>query len=169
MIEIKRIFPECWADTLLVELLLERGKPAHYYGISKVDKALKLSGEDGLPIYGLVDSDRFKNTPTFISEFVVLEDYSDQYGLILKQFPNSLKYIVVVCPGFERWIWERARETGVHPKEYGYSSIEDLKKSSKSTRIDHDANFKKFVNKIVRSENAAIRVLRSWLSQVFDQ
>ena len=109
MIQVKRIFPERNADTLLVEHLLQRGRPAHYKGNSKVAKALKDVKNNEILTYGMVDSDKFKNTPPYLKNFTITkEDKSVEQGLILKQLPNSNKHLIFICPKFEPWIWQRA-------------------------------------------------------------
>ena len=85
MIEVKRIYPECNADTLLVELILQRGRPAHYAGISKVSAALERSRNDIYTV-GLIDTDKFKRNPTYIDNFTEIVDdkLADQNILVQK-------------------------------------------------------------------------------------
>jgi len=169
MIEVKRIFPECNADTLLVELLLQRGKPAHYKGNSKVAKALERLENDTILIFGIVDSDKFKNTPPYLANFTITkEDRSGDMGLILKQMPGSQKHLIFVCPKFEPWIWDRAAESGINPSEHGFPSLDELYKVSKRNEIREEVNFKRFVNAVVMSDNPAIQTLRNWLVQVMN-
>ena len=84
-------------------------------------------------------------------------------GLILKQLAESQKYLIVVCPAFEKWIWQRALESNISTKEFGYKTWDDLLNASKNNQVRADANFKKFVNAVVRSDNVAVQTLRSWL------
>lgn len=164
MIDIKRIFPECNADTLLIELLFQRGKPGHFHGISKVAEALKRIDNDTLFTFGLVDSDKFKNTPTYIDEFTIIkEDRSEDCGLILRQRPNTNKHLVFVCPKFEPWIWKQATVCGIDPKIYGFENLFSFYKVSKNN-LDHvDPLFKRFVNAVVMKNPPAIAVLKNWL------
>jgi hypothetical protein len=166
MIELKRIYPECYADTLLVELLLERGKPGHCKGISKVAKALERIKDNAL-LFGIVDSDRFKNHPPYFKNFTITkEDKQADEGLILKQIPDSKKYLIFVCPEFEPWIWKRAKESGINPSDYTFDSLDNLYQASKRMSVSEDVNLKGFVNSVVRSDNAAIATLRNWLKVV---
>lgn len=169
MIEVKRIFPECNSDTLLVELIFQRGKPAHYKGNSKVAEALKKHNNDNLVVVGVVDSDKFKNTPPYLKEFTeMVFDYSSNFGLILKKKPDSNKYIVFVCPAFEKWIWDRAIEIGINPAEFGFRSINDLLVISKRNEIREIPDFKRFVNEVVSSGSQAVETLKQWLLKVND-
>ncbi len=170
MIEVKRIFPECNADTLLVELILQKGKPAHYKGNSKVAKALENITNETLLVIGIVDSDKFENTPPYLENFSqTVEDCSEIENLILKKIPNTKKHLIFVCPKFEPWIWKRAMESSINPVDFGFETLSDLFKSSKSNELREDANFKKFVNAVVRSDNPAILKLKGWLENVFEQ
>ena len=168
MIEVKRIFPECNADTLLVELLLQRGAPAHYKGISKVAKALQAVENNEILTYGIVDSDKFKNNPPYFEQFKLIEDKSVDQGLILKQLPNSNKHLIFICPEFEPWIWQRAADCGINPNDsnFGFVSLDVLNKVSKKNEIHEQKEFKKFVNAVVQKNPPAIVTLRNWLSKV---
>lgn len=167
MIDVKRIFPECNADTLLIELLLERGKPAHYKGISKVAEAIKRIQNNNLPVVGIIDNDKFNYSP-YIKEFIEKENKIETDGLLLKQLPGTQKFLIFISPAFERWIWKQAEESNIRPIRFGYNTITDLCGASKSNEIREDANFKKFVNKVVRSNCRSIQTLKEWLIQIID-
>jgi len=167
MIQVKRIFPECNADTLLVELILERGSPAHYKGITKVAEALERISNNSTFVIGIVDSDKFKKTPSYLTKFTEeVENVSNELGLIFKKMDNTNKHLVYVCPEFETWIWNRAIKSSINAADFGFNSLDDFYKVSKGNEIRENVNFKKFINAIVRSDDAAIEKLKSWLSQV---
>lgn len=167
MIEVKRIFPECNADTLLVELILKRGRSAHYKGTTNVSQALKKYNNNSHSIIGLIDKDKFKNIPPYFSEFTEqVENLENDFGLILKKRPLENKYVIFICPAFEAWIWARATESNINQEEFGFNSIDDLKRVSKRNELREDPNFKKFINKVVQSDNVAISKLREWLELI---
>jgi hypothetical protein len=170
MIELKRIFPECSSDTLLVELVLQRGKPMHLHGISSVAKHLVEYTEGDHFITGLVDTDKFKrdkDNPN-IQKFseVVLDKVKDE-GLLILRYPTSNKYLIRIHPEFESWFWKTASECGISSNEYGFHSFDSFFMTSKRNNASEDKNFKKFVNAVVLKNPAPIQTLRAWLSKVF--
>lgn len=167
MIEVKRIFPECNADTLLIELILQRGKPAHYKGNSKVAKALEKIANTQGAVIGIVDSDKFKRNPPYLSKFdLTVVDKIESEGLLLKQISGKEQYLIFVCPRFENWIWKCAIECGVDPSQYNFFNILDLESSSKRNQLREDKELKRFVNAIVLKNPEPIQTFRSWLHKV---
>ncbi len=169
MIEVKRIIPECNADTLLVELIMQRGKPGHRNGKTEVLKALEEFDDDTRFIIGLIDSDKFKRTYNYCDEFTITrEDKVTDQGLLIKQHSNSNKYLIFVCPAFEKWILQLAEENGINPSDYGYDSFESLCNASKRNEIREDKDFKKFVNAVIQKNPPAIATLKRWFEKVFE-
>ncbi len=166
MIEVKRIFPECNADTLLVELILQRGRSAHYKGTTNVSQALKKYNNNSHNIIGIVDKDKLKNIPPYFNQFTELYNHEPDFGLILKKMPEEKKFVIFICPAFEAWIWARAMESQINPNEFGFNSIDELRATSKKNEIREDAKFKRFINTVVQSDNLAISKLREWLELV---
>ena len=147
MIEVKRVFPECWADTMLVELILQRGRPAHYHGINNVGIALhKYKGGDF--VIGLVDTDKFKRKDPKIELFTFeVENRLHDHQLIIKQIPETNKYIIRIHPEFESWIWNLAIQCDIDPKdaEYGFDTIGKLADASKAEDAFDNKKLKKFI------------------------
>jgi hypothetical protein len=170
MIELKRIIPECNADSMLAELILQRGKPRHCKGISKVLRDLEKDYATNFVI-GIIDTDKFKreNLYPYLQKFKVIEDKMKPEGLLILNIPETNKYIVRLNPGFERWIWRLSTECNLNPadSEYGFNSIEDLKSAAKQNELVENENLKKFVNKIVSLNPPPIQTLRKWLEKVF--
>ncbi len=169
MIELKRIFPECCADTILVEKILQRGMPAHYKGINKVGSALD-SYEGGDFIIGLVDTDKFKRPDPKIEQFTELvEDKLHDQQLLIKRLPETNKYVIRIHPEFEPWIWNLAFQCDIDPKDeqYGFETIEKLNDATKTEEAFENIKLKKFINAIVQKNPPAIQTLRLWLSKVF--
>jgi hypothetical protein len=168
MIEVKKIYPECNADTLLVELILQRGKPAHYAGISKVAAALEKSRDD-IFVIGLVDTDKFKNNPPLIDKFTeIVDDRIENENIIVLKIPNTNKHIIRINPAFEKWAWNTAQDCGIMPATYGFDTIDKLIAIAKPYGVFEDSNFKKFVNAIIQANPPQVQTLRNWLSKVFE-
>ena len=168
MIELKRIFPECNADTMLAELILQRGKPAHYKGITKVCNAL-INFDGGEFAIGIIDTDKFKRDDGPINKFSEeIENKINTEGLVIRKIPLSNKHVIRLHPGFEKWIWGLSEQCDITPSDYGFNTIEDLMRASKQNQAGEHKNLKKFVNDIVASNPLAIQTLRTWLQKVFD-
>jgi hypothetical protein len=134
MIEVKRIFAECCADTLFVELLLQRGKSTHCGGITEVAKALENFRTNEVVI-GFIDTDKFKRDPPFIRKFT--EDLGGNFedeNIAVKRIPNTQKYIVRLHPEFEDWIWALCEKFNIDTSKYGYQTIEHLTNDTKNGR-----------------------------------
>lgn len=164
MIDIKRIFPECNADTLLIELVMRKGRPPHYKGCTNVAKALNHLGNKNRFATGLIDKDKFKNTPTYFGSFVVKEDKEKTEGLILKHLPDTQLHIILICKEFEPWLLARAAECGVDPKKYGFESIKKLEKASKPESSPDRVQFKDFLSEVIGKNPPSIQTLRKWLT-----
>lgn len=166
MISNKNVLPECHADSLLVQLITQRGFPRHLKGKDNVDIELgKLKDIDDIVI-GMVDSDKFtsdikyKNIELF-SEVVV--DSIHLNGLLLRKIPNNNKYIIFIHPEFEPWILNQAAEAGIEINNYGYNSLGDIIRAAKDHECSENRNFKKFVNAVVLSNPNGIQLLRKWI------
>lgn len=171
MIEVKRIFPECDSDTLLVELILQRGKPGHRKGISKTVKPLVDYPTNDFVI-GFVDTDRFKrdkDNPNLLKFSEVVEDKINSEGIIVYKIPDTNRYLIRIHPEFEKWIWKIANEIGINANDYGISSLEQLYELSKRYRTNQNPEFKSFVNAVVRKTPSPppIQTLYKWMIKVF--
>lgn len=163
MIDIKNILPECNADTMLVELILQRGKPPHYHGINNVGKEL-VTRNTGRVVIGVVDTDRFKRPDPNISRFTeVVEDKLATEGLLFLKLPATTKHLIRIDPDFEPWIWKLAQDNDL-AGTYGFNKLNDVIEAAKTLKVMENANFKKFVNSIVTANPTAIQTLRTWLS-----
>ncbi len=195
MIQVKRIFPECNADTLLVKLILQRGNPVHYEGIPNVATALKKFPNDTAFIIGLVDDDKFKTLPSFIKEFSEIPDNEylsahglqydgvphdlplfiqnhrqliSQQNLIILKHPGTQKYLIKLKPAFEKWIISVGESCGITLGESEYEgNFMRFKDEAKDDEVYNNKNVKKFINSIVIADPPAIQTLRFWFQKVF--
>ena len=148
---------------------MQQGKPGHRFGKTKVLKAIEKFDDENAFIIGLIDSDKFKRTYGYCNEFnIIREDKISEQGLLIKQHSNSNKYLIFVCPAFEKWILRLAEENGVNPGDYGYDSLKSLCDASKRNEIREDKDFKKFVNAVVMKNPPAIATLRIWFEKVVE-
>ncbi len=163
MIEVKNIFPECNADTLLVELIVQRGRPGHRNGITEVQNALKIDTNHF--IIGVIDTDKFKKEERYkyIQEFEIVENRLEAENLLILRKPDTNKYIIRIHPGLEKWIWDLAIKCSVIPSDYGFDSIESLMDATKQQKVSENKELKKFINKVVSLNPLPIQTLRNWL------
>ena len=164
MIGLKRIFPECDADTLLVQLIHQRGLPVHCKGIHKVANSLERFTNNTQFVIGLIDNDKMKNQPTFIRKFKVLEENAEQQLTIL-HLPETEKYIARLNPAFEKLILSAAEVCNIQRAQYGFDSFEKFRNAAKDEGVYDNKNFKKFINAVIEANPPAIQTLRYWLNK----
>jgi len=165
MIDVQRIFPECFADTLLVELILQRGAPRHYHGINNVGIALMKYPRNDF-IIGIIDTDKFKRTDSNIDLFTItIADKLHDEKLIIKRQPGTNKYIIRLAPEFEPWIWELAAKCNIPPGDFGFNTLKKLSAISKDDDAAANKNFKKFINAVITANPPPIQTLRYWLNK----
>ena len=158
-----RILPECYADTLLVELILQRGTPNHQKNIHNVAKSLESYNNHTLFVIGIVDNDKAKNVPSYINKFEVIHDKIGDEKLAILNLSGTEKYIVRLYPAFERWLWFVAESCSVNPGDYGFANFEKLRSGSKGEGVYDNIELKKLINAVILKNPPAIQTLRSWL------
>ena len=167
MIDIKNIFPECDADTLLIELITQRGWANHNKGVSKVSKSLLHKSDLVGPFFGVVDSDKFKNIDKdpYIPFFtqIVSNTVNDAEKLKLTKIPGKEHYLIFIHPEFESWILAQAELVGIKLSQYNYNSYKEFERESKNYGLVISPKFKKFVNEIVEANPPGILLLKKWL------
>lgn len=164
MISIKRIFPECNADTLLVELVLQRKWAYHCHGINEVGIELNKHYR-GKFIIGLVDNDKFIRPEPRLKLYTdIVVDKKQDEGLIIKKEPDTEKHVIVLHPAFERWLWKLAVDNNCIGLN-GINSFEDLKSETKSNKVNDNQKLIDFIKVIVNANPPAIQTLRTWLEK----
>jgi hypothetical protein len=166
MIEVKRVLPECFSDTLLVELILKRGRPGHRKGISNVVKDLIDDNRNHEFIIGIADTDKFKRENPNLKQFEIIDNKLVEEGLLILKKPGTEKHLIRIDPEFELWIWKIAGQCEINTAEFGFNSLNDLYQASKNKDVDQDQNMKAFINKVIQKNPPAIKTLREWLVKV---
>jgi len=93
------IYTECWADSLLIEMLGYK-KPNHQFGINEVIKQLLHTKVN--KAIGIIDDDKKKTAPIF-KNFSLIDE---KESMRLLQFPSSNKYLILLKPAFEKWVFQ---------------------------------------------------------------
>lgn len=162
MIDEPRVLPECEADTTLVNFLLDRNTN-HKSSINKVDKGLRDTPGNRLVI-GIVDND--KRQPPYFSNFEVQRQ---QEGLILKHYPNTRQYLIVLNPAIEQLLIHCTEQLNkINPKYERFTNLDKLKGLTKSQAIQRDKAFKDFLNMLSQKQVTPIITLKNWLQELLN-
>lgn len=161
MIGETRIFPECDADTLLVELIRKK-TPQHCFGNSRVAAQMEKRLNSRDTHIGVVDSDKFKRTPHYLKTFKK-EIATEKSGLILRQKDKTNQYLVFIHPKFEPWIWKCAELAQLKPSRWGFNTIDQLYAVTKHGAFENQ-RLKNFLNAIVQKNPPPINQLRKWFN-----
>lgn len=132
MSNLSHIMPECYADTNLIEALMQ-ASVSHQKGCNQVTRAMQRNFGNRFSV-GIIDYDKKK--PKYLNELEVL---AQSQHLQLYKHPNRPHYIITIKPAIENFILACVEELGVNPKDYGVStSLEGLKKQTK--RVDSNTD-----------------------------
>ena len=157
-----KILPECYGDTLLIEMLGYR-KPNHQTsGIGQVIKVMqeKLKGHLAL---GIVDNDK-KITPKYFEEF---ESVKEENSLILKKHPKQNHHLILLNPALEKFLLCGAKNCGVKQSEIPYSE-KDLRRLMKSQRVGSNKEIRKFIQKVITKKSPETETLKLWIENIFE-
>lgn len=171
MIELKRIIPECDADTLLVELLFMRGRAGHRKGISNTVKAV-IDYPTNQTVIGICDTDKFKrdrdnpNIKLFSNSILRLPN---EFGFTINNIPDTNKYLVRINPEFESWIWDIIKKNNISIESHGISTLEEFYMITKHFRTNQDPRLKRLLLSIINHTPTPKEIyqLREFLSKVF--
>jgi|APTNR8051073442_1049403.scaffolds.fasta_scaffold00768_7 hypothetical protein len=154
-----QILPECYADTLLAEVLGFE-KPNHKANINEVAKTMKHTLKTSLAV-GLIDDD--KVTQEYFEEF---SEYDRKYNTILKKHPDRKHYLIVLNPAFEKWVFNAANISGIDPIKYGFRDIIAFKDATKTIHARKNHNIKNFLNAIKQKLNNPITQITQWIEDI---
>ncbi len=134
MSNLSHIMPECYADTNLIETLMQ-ASVSHQKGCNQVAGAMQRNFDNRFSV-GIIDYDKKK--PKYLNELEVL---AQSQHLQLYKHPSRPHYIITIKPAIENFILACVEELGVNPKDYGVStSLEGLKKQTKRVDSNKDTH-----------------------------
>lgn len=156
-----QILPECYADTLLVEMLgFER--PNHQLSIGAALGALEKSFKNR-PAVAVIDNDKQK--PPALGKFQLTDE---QHGIQVWTKPETRHAVLVVCPAFEDWVFENAAQVGVSPEKYGFRSRKYFRETCKRQDVADNQNVKQFLNTLKQKNAPGFdwlrRAIQGWLN-----
>jgi len=162
--------PECYADTLLIEMLVPpKVGYNHKFGCFKVEAEMKLGKLKDRFALGIIDND--KNQIKYLAEFVEVDKVEG--SLILWRHGNKERhhYLIQICPALEKWILNVCEAEGINIVELGLKNdLEGLKEFSKSRRSLNEKSLIELFNKICqKDENVNVRKLKFWITHLKDK
>ncbi len=149
--------PECYGDTLLVELLGFK-KPNHQVeGINQVLKEMEVRMPKQVAV-GVIDFDKKIQHP-YYQQFYQVDELN---GLVKKKHPDRNHYLIMVTPALEKFILKSADECGIESP----FSEKRLKDISKTQTAENNQQLKQFLNRIIQKKAPGTETLKSWLREI---
>lgn len=157
----KSFIPECFLDTNLVEVLLDKPNCAnHQKGNSTIAVLMKTKLAKNF-VVALIDDDKRKLK--YLDEFEKVERLW-RPGLKLYSHPVRKHYFIQLSPAIERWILMECEKGGITLSSYdlpaGIGELKDLKNISQRK----DARFNMLFREMLQNEACdEISEMRRWL------
>ena len=155
-----QLLPECYADTLLVEMLGFK-YPNHRSSINEVANAMLHKGYKNQLAIGIIDED--KRQPKYFSEFETI-DSSDR--LTLKKHPDKHHFLIILSPAFEKFIAFAAEAVEVSLEDYGFDREKYFKSICKSQQVASNQDVKQLLNTINQKESPPTEQLKIWIEKI---
>lgn len=156
MIEQPHLLPECFADTLLVNMLI-RSTTNHKRSIAQVFVALKTDFKNRKAI-GIIDDDKDKDA--YYKEFEVKTE-TDFYRHLVH--PNKKHELIVIKKAVEDFLVRCAASVQVEHKLL--KDINTLKRITKSQKVSNDPEFKNAINTLIQKKAAPLMQIRAILDK----
>jgi hypothetical protein len=161
----KSIVPECFADTLLIEMLVPtKVGYNHKHGCFNVEAEMTLGKLKDSFAVGIIDND--KVTIKYLKNFEVVDTVDS--SLILWRHRDKLKhhFIIQICPALEKWILDVCEEENISLADFGLSSeIEKLTEYTKAISSMKDKKLNDLFRIIsTKRENVRVRKLKNWIT-----
>ncbi len=153
-----RILPECYADTLLIEVLGFK-RPNHQLGIGQVKNALAEKFRNTIAV-GIIDNDKKK--PTDFQEF---ELDREEISIQRRLKSNTRHTLLIICPAFEDWIFENAAAVKVNPAHYGFRNRKYFKDICKQQDASENDQLKQFLNTLKQKNAPGFIQLKTWICE----
>jgi len=150
------LLPECYGDTLLVEILGFKRPNHQTSGIGQVIKVMKEKYQTRLAI-GLIDADK-KITPTYFQEFQLEKE---ENGIKLLKHQERNHYLIMVAPALETFILQAAEDVGLQKKPF--DTLKGLKRITKSIHVRQNQDFKNFLNTLRQRKAPGFVTIQNWL------
>lgn len=153
------IVPECYADTVLVEMLgFKRPNHGLNSNISNVLKTVRAS-RPNQQVVGIIDSDRGESEK-LLEGFELAEEQHD-----IKKFTRGKHTVLVICPAFESWVFENAAKKSVDPADHGFRTSKYFRKKCKDINAKQNQPLKQFLNTLKQKNAPGFAQLKTWICE----
>ena len=160
MIDYKWIIPECHADTAVVECL-GFSNPNHQHGKGNVKAEIKTKFK-GEKAVGIIDFD--KDVYKVIDAKI---DLKESETLFLKQDIGTKHYFIFIKDKLEKFLLKTAKESGIDTSKYKIpNDFMKLGYLIKTTEIDSNPDFRRFLKALIREKAEPMVTLKAWLDEL---
>jgi len=143
MIEHPQLMPECFADTLLVDMLIG-STSSHKRSITQVFAAFKKEFSNRRAV-GIIDDDKKKDA--YYNEFNITEE-TDCYRYLAH--PNKRHFLIVIKKDLEDLIIKCAKTADIEHKLLG--SVQQLKRVTKDMNVSKNTEVKDLINTLIQKK-----------------
>lgn len=161
-----QVLPECYCDTLLIQLLIQRIPNHQTDGIGEVIRVLEEHFKTRKAI-GVVDNDKDlkKHKASFYSQFVFQKKEND---VTLKKHPDRENYLMMLTPALEKFILKAANECGIPANEIPFTE-KRLRQLTKSMEAGKNQELKQFLNRIIQKKSPGTETLKNWIVEILGE
>jgi len=156
------VVPECYADTVLVEMLgFVRPNHAPNSNVSQVLKVIKHS-RPNMKMVGIIDSDRGKSEKLLKKQLEGFALEEEKNGIKRYVFGNHT--ILVLCPALEVWIFNNTSAKTLKKIPYGFENPKYFRKVCKSSKNGKAKDqLKNFLNTLKNAPG--FTQLKTWICE----
>ena len=156
----KSIIPECFADTLLIEILVptKRGYN-HQRSCFKVESTMK-----GLNSFALGIIDKDKKQIKYLDKFKIIDEVAGDLILWRHVDIEIHHWIIQICPALEKLLLKICKTENIDTNNFGDDALEGIKYFTKSASRLNSPILQTLFNEIRRkNKNVIVRKLIGWV------
>lgn len=153
------IIPEDGAIRVLVEIL-GFSNPNHANGISTALSKVNTYFDKRFAVV-IIDDDKRK--PKLFDQYRLT--LRQEYGLQLRQKPESLHFLILISPAIEDWLLENARAIDV--VFAGLETRKDLMRITKDElEVEKNPLFRKYLNDLKQKQAPGFKSMSGWIHEL---
>ena len=151
-----KVLIECNADYIVLRNIgVQKKQLFHFAGKDKLINRLR-----NLPgAFGVVDEDPASIQHPDLKASYRQTDSAEGLHLLARQGSGGQR-LVMICPKLEDWLIERAKSSGIRPKDYGLPSDPD--KLHSIPRYEQKEGFCRFLGEL-KERDSGMHLLRRWI------
>jgi len=151
-----KVLIECNADYIVLRNIgVQKKQLFHFAGKDKLINRLR-----NLPgAFGVVDEDPASIQHPDLKASYRQTDSAEGLHLLARQGSGGQR-LVMICPKLEDWLIERAKSSGIRPKDYGLPSDPD--KLHSIPRYEQKEGFCRFLAEL-KERDSGMHLLRRWI------